>query len=276
MSLENSSIGFIGAGNMANALIRGLLAQGVAGTQLLAADIDSDKLQKLKDDCDIQVANSKEIAAIADVVVLAVKPQVMKDACRQIQPALEARNCLIVSIAAGITCQHLQSWLGTQVALVRCMPNTPALVGKGATALYANDKVNTEQKALAEALLTAVGIALWLDQESDMDAVTALSGSGPAYFFLLMEAMQDAAMEMGIDAETARQLTCQTALGAAELAGTSSATTAELRRQVTSPGGTTEQALNQFEEGGLRELVNRALVAAQRRSRELARDFGDE
>ena len=133
MSLENSSIGFIGAGNMANALIRGLLAQGVAGTQLLAADIDSDKLQKLKDDCDIQVANSKEIAAIADVVVLAVKPQVMKDACRQIQPALEARNCLIVSIAAGITCQHLQSWLGTQVALVRCMPNTPALIGHGIT-----------------------------------------------------------------------------------------------------------------------------------------------
>jgi pyrroline-5-carboxylate reductase len=276
MNLENSSIGFIGAGNMANALIRGLLARGVAGRQLLAADIDSDKLQQLKDDCDIQIANSKEIAAVADVVVLAVKPQVMKDACQQIQPALKERSCLLVSIAAGITCQHLQGWLGAQLALVRCMPNTPALVGKGATALYANDKVSTAQKNLAEELLKAVGIALWLDDERDMDAVTALSGSGPAYFFLLMEAMQDAAMDMGIDAEIARRLTCQTALGAAELAANSSTTTAELRRQVTSPGGTTEQALNQFEEGGLRELVNRALLAAQRRSRELARDFGDE
>ena len=276
MSLNNSSIGFIGAGNMANALIRGLLAQGIPPQHLMAADIDSDKLQKLKDDCGIQAANSKEIAAIADVVVLSVKPQVMRDACQQIRPALEERSCLMVSIAAGITCQHLQNWLGTQLALVRCMPNTPALVGKGATALYANANVSAAQRELAEAILAAVGLTLWLDDETDMDAVTALSGSGPAYFFLLMEALQDAALEMGLDADTARQLTYQTAIGAAELAASSSASTAELRRQVTSPGGTTEQALNLFEEGGLRELVNNALVAAQRRSRELARDFGDQ
>lgn len=276
MSLENCSIGFIGAGNMANALIRGLRAQGIPPEHLMAADIDSDKLQKLKEDCGIQATHSKEIAAIADVVVLSVKPQVMKEACLQIRPALEERSCLMVSIAAGITCQHLQGWLGTQLALVRCMPNTPALVGKGATALYANANVSAAQKELAETILAAVGLALWLDEEADMDAVTALSGSGPAYFFLMMEAMQDVALEMGLDVDTARELTYQTALGAAELARNSSATSAELRRQVTSPGGTTEQALNQFEEGGLRELVSKALLSAQRRSRELAQDFGDD
>lgn len=276
MNLENSNIGFIGAGNMANALIRGLLVQGAGSRQLLAADIDADKLQKLKEDCGIQIASSGEIAEVADVIVLAVKPQVMKAACQQIEPFLRNRNCLLVSIAAGITCQHLQSWLGTRRALVRCMPNTPALVARGATALYANNNVTAEQRALAEAIMAAVGIALWVEDEGQIDAVTALSGSGPAYFFLLMEAMQEAAIDLGMDAETARRLTLQTALGAAELADSSSATAAELRRQVTSPGGTTEQALLKFEEGGLRELVTRALMAAQNRSRELARDFGEE
>lgn len=276
MNLENSNIGFIGAGNMANALIRGLLVQGAGSRQLLAADIDADKLQKLKEDCGIQIASSGEIAEVADVIVLAVKPQVMKAACQQIEPFLRNRNCLLVSIAAGITCKHLQSWLGTRRALVRCMPNTPALVARGATALYANNNVTAEQRALAEAIMAAVGIALWVEDEGQIDAVTALSGSGPAYFFLLMEAMQEAAIDLGMDAETARRLTLQTALGAAELADSSSATAAELRRQVTSPGGTTEQALLKFEEGGLRKLVTRALMAAQNRSRELARDFGEE
>jgi len=275
VNLENSNIGFIGAGNMANSLIRGLLARGVAPGQLMAADIDSDKLETLRAECGIAIANSKEIAATADVVVLAVKPQVMRDVCRQLSPALEGRNCLVVSIAAGITCEHLGSWLGERLALVRCMPNTPALVGRGATALYANDHTSDGQKTLAESLLSAVGMAVWLQDEQDIDAVTALSGSGPAYFFLLMEAMQEAALDMGLDAETARQLTCQTALGAAELAAGSTATAAELRRQVTSPGGTTERALNQFEQGGLRTLVKNALLAAQRRSRELAKEFGN-
>jgi len=276
VSLDSSSIGFIGAGNMANSLIRGLLARGVAPGRLLAADIDSDKLERLRAECGIGIANSKEIAASADVIVLAVKPQVMRDVCQQLSPALAGRNCLIVSIAAGITCAHLGTWLGEKLALVRCMPNTPALVGRGATALYANDHTSDGQRALAESLLGAVGISVWLHDERDIDAVTALSGSGPAYFFLLMEAMQEAALDMGLDADTARQLTYQTALGAAELAASSTASTAELRRQVTSPGGTTEQAINRFEQGGLRQLVNEALLAAQRRSRELAKDFGNE
>lgn len=274
MSLETSTTGFVGAGNMANSLIRGLLARGVPPRQLIAADIDTDKLEILRAECGIEVADSKDIAATADVVVLAVKPQVMRDACQQLRPSLAGRDCLVVSIAAGITCAQLADWLGEELALVRCMPNTPALVGKGATALYANDKVNPVQKTLAKDLLEAVGLALWLDEEVDIDAVTALSGSGPAYFFLLMEAMQNVALEMGLTADTARQLTYQTALGAAELAASSTVSTAELRRQVTSPGGTTEQALNQFETGGLRELVSKALLAAQHRSRELARELG--
>jgi pyrroline-5-carboxylate reductase len=275
VSLEDNNIGFIGAGNMANSLIRGLLAKGVPAGHLTAADIDSDKLEVLKTECGIQVANSKEIAATADVVVLAVKPQLMKDVCQQIQPALDARSCLVISIAAGVTAENLKSWLGDQLAIVRCMPNTPALVGTGATALWANQRVSAAQRSLAEAILSAVGLAIWLNEEAEMDAVTALSGSGPAYFFLLMEAMQDAALDMGLDAGTARQLTYQTALGAAQLASSSNASTAELRRQVTSPGGTTEQALNRFEQGGLRELVKSALAAAQRRSRELALEFGN-
>jgi len=260
---------------MANSLIRGLLAKGVSAGHLIAADIDSDKLAALQNECAIEIANSKEIAATADVVILAVKPQVMMDVCRQIRPALDSRSCLVISIAAGITAEHLKVWLGDHLAIVRCMPNTPALVGKGATALWANEQVSAVQRSLAEEILAAVGVAIWLADESDMDAVTALSGSGPAYFFLLMEAMQDAALDLGLDADVARQLTYQTALGAAELALNSSASTAELRRQVTSPGGTTEQALNRFEQGGLRTLVKDALSAAQRRSRELAREFGN-
>jgi len=276
VNLETSKIGFIGAGNMANSLIRGLLARGASPDSLMAADIDSDKLAVLRSECGIATVNSRDIATTADVVVLAVKPQVMKDACRQLQPALQGRSCLVVSVAAGITCEHLQRWLGDGTALVRCMPNTPALVGQGATALYANSRVDATQRTLAENILSAVGLVTWLDNEEAMDAVTALSGSGPAYFFLLMEAMQDAALDMGLDVETARQLTCQTARGAAELAASSTATTAELRRQVTSPGGTTEMALQQFEAGGLRKLVAKALLAAQQRSRELAKEFGSD
>ncbi|MBL4820050.1 MAG: pyrroline-5-carboxylate reductase [Gammaproteobacteria bacterium] len=268
--MKDNSIGFIGAGNMANSLIRGLLAKGVSPDRLIAADIDTTKLETLASDCGVRTASAQDIAATADVLILAVKPQVMEQACRPLCASLQSRQSLVVSIAAGITIAHLQDWLGRHVALVRCMPNTPALVGKGATGLYANKKVSSEQKALAEEILGAVGLALWLDSEAAIDAVTALSGSGPAYFFLFMEAMQETAVNMGLDEETARKLTYQTATGAAALAASSDLSTAELRRQVTSPGGTTEQALNQFEQGGLRNLVQKALLAAQRRSRELS------
>lgn len=259
---------------MANSLIRGLLANGVAPGNILATDIDAGKLSTLREECGIVSGDAQEVAGQADVLVLAVKPQVMKTVCRQIHHAIAQQAPLVVSIAAGITIDNLRRWLGGDVPIVRCMPNTPALVGEGATGLYASG-TTTDQKALAEAILSAVGLAVWVGEEAHIDAVTALSGSGPAYFFLLMEAMQDVALEMGLDADTAHRLTCQTAVGAARLAQGTSASTGELRRQVTSPGGTTEQAILRFETGGLRKLVREALLAARSRSQELARDFGD-
>jgi len=261
---------------MANSLIRGLLAKGTPGDSIAAADIDESKLWELSEACDIHASTSAEIAANADVVVLAVKPQVMRAVCQEFAQAMASRRPLIISIAAGITLQHLQSWLGDDVPVVRCMPNTPALVGKGATGLFANSRVSAAQKKSAAAILATVGLSVWVEKEADIDAVTALSGSGPAYFFLFMEAMQKTAREMGLSDKLARELTYQTALGAAELAQQSREETSQLRRNVTSPGGTTEQAIKQFVDGGLEELVNKALLAAQKRSVELAAEFGND
>jgi len=268
-------IGFIGAGNMANSLIRGLLAKRITPSNILASDIDTEKLTLLQTECGVTLADNKTIAEQADVVILAVKPQAMYTVCQELGQAAASNQALYLSIAAGITIAHLEKWLGPHIPIVRCMPNTPALVGKGATALVANPRVSAEQTTLAGDILSAVGLSLWLDDESAIDAVTALSGSGPAYFFLLMETMQDVARDMGLAPEVAKVLTYQTALGAAELALKSELGTAELRRQVTSPGGTTEQAINQFETGGFRALVSKALMAAHKRSQELAEAFGE-
>ena len=267
------SIGFIGAGNMASSLIHGLLNKGVAGSQIFAADVDQDKLDALARECGINPASPDQLTAQADVVVLAVKPQVMQSVCETLAPTLSARETkpLFVSIAAGISLTSLQQWLGGNPAVVRCMPNTPALVGKGATGLFASGEVSDAQRETAEQLLNAVGISVWVGTESDLDTVTAVSGSGPAYFFLFMEAMQEAASELGMDEELAKLLVLQTAAGAAELASQSEDTLAELRRKVTSPGGTTEQAILQFESGGLRDLVLKALTAARDKSVDLSR-----
>ena len=267
--MENEILGFIGAGNMASSLIRGLIADGVAPTSIHVADIDSDKLSILCAECGIQASSNQAIADSANVIVLAVKPQVMKAVCDDI--SLGSQSPLIVSVAAGITISNLESWLGNSTAITRCMPNTPALVGKGASGLFANSNTSAEQKELVVRLMGAVGISVWVETESAIDTVTALSGSGPAYFFLFIEAMQEAAVELGLNEETAKQLSLQTALGAAELAQQSEDDVAELRRNVTSPGGTTERALEVFESGELRKLVKKALQAAQNRSQELAK-----
>lgn len=268
--MENTTIGFIGAGNMANSLIRGLLAKGSCPSSIIAADVDDKKLQVLSSECGIRTADNQSLANDADVIVLAVKPQMMEEVCNGI--SLDSASSLIVSIAAGTTIQQLQHWLGSETSIVRCMPNTPALIGKGATGLFANEFVSDTQKELAKSLVDAVGISVWVGSEADIDTVTAVSGSGPAYYFLFMEAMQDAATELGLPEDVARQLIHQTALGAADLAIQSSDSAAELRRKVTSPGGTTEQAINTFEEGELRELVLKALTAAKNRSIELAKN----
>lgn len=269
-----SRIGFIGAGNMANSLIRGLLAKGLDAESIWVTDIDQAKLKAISEDCGINASSLAEVANSVDVLVLAVKPQVMQSVCVDLAEHMPERDCLIVSIAAGITITHMEQWLGQSAAIVRCMPNTPALVGKGASGLFANVNVTENQKELADEIVGAVGVSAWVGSEADIDIVTAISGSGPAYFFLFMEAMQETAKGMGLSPELARLLTYQTAIGAAELALLSEEETSELRRQVTSPGGTTERAINTFEEGQLRELVDSALKAARDRSVELAKEFG--
>jgi pyrroline-5-carboxylate reductase len=271
--LENHRIAFIGAGNMANSLIRGLLAKGLPPGNILACDPDTEKLHSLRDECGIVPASMEEAAGRADVVVLAVKPQVMAGVCRQLAtclPAASASGAVFVSIAAGIALKSLEQWLGAQRAIVRTMPNTPSLVGEGATALIANETTGQVQRELATQLMQAVGITSWMTQEDDIDIITALSGSGPAYYFLMMESMTAAATEMGLDEETARRFAIQTALGAGRLAATGDTPPDELRRRVTSPGGTTEQALRSFTDDHFTSVVKRAMQAARQRSAELS------
>ncbi|MDG2249445.1 MAG: pyrroline-5-carboxylate reductase [Gammaproteobacteria bacterium] len=269
--MENTTIGFVGAGNMANSLIRGLLVKGCNPSSIIVADVDQAKLQILGTECGVRCGDNQSIADEADIIVLAVKPQVMETVCNQI--TLNVSAPLVVSIAAGIRIEQMLNWLGSNTAVVRCMPNTPALIGKGASGLYANKHVTDAQKQLAQSLMEAVGIIVWVDDENDIDTVTAVSGSGPAYFFLFMEAMQDAAKELGLSEELAKQLVYQTASGAVDLAIQSKDSTAELRRKVTSPGGTTERAIKKFEAGDIRKLVNNALVEAKTRSIELSKEM---
>lgn len=269
-------IAFIGGGNMAASLIGGLRAQGLPASAICASDPGADRRTELHDAHGIDTfADNAQAVAGADVAVLAVKPQVMQTVCRDLAPHLQA-NQLIVSIAAGITCASLQQWLGadTPRAIVRCMPNTPALLRQGVSGLFANAAVSDEQKRQAEQLLSAVGLALWLDREELIDAVTAVSGSGPAYFFLLIEAMTAAGEQLGLPRDTAAELTLHTALGAARMACESDVEAAELRRRVTSPNGTTEAAIKAFQAGGLEALVQQAMDAAARRSAELAEQLG--
>ena len=263
-------IGFIGAGNMATSLVGGMISKGIRPARIWMSDVSQDRLDQLSRQHNVHVSTENdEIARRVDVLVLAVKPQVMQAVCAGLRAALGDRQPLIISIAAGVTVNNLKSWLG-DLPVVRCMPNTPALVQAGATGLYADPTVSAEQKELAGQILASVGLTFWFDEESALDAVTAVSGSGPAYFFLMMESMIEAGRKLGLDDHTARQLVLQTAWGAAQLAITSESGPDVLRQQVTSPGGTTAAALNVFEDGGFRVLVDSALAAARRRSEELA------
>ncbi|MFW5444384.1 MAG: pyrroline-5-carboxylate reductase [Methylococcaceae bacterium] len=273
--MNTKKIGFIGGGNMASSLVNGLIASGHPPDQLWVSDTNQGTLQSLAENLKINVSeNNMDIVNQSDVVVLAVKPQVLHTVAEQVADVISNRNVLVVSIAAGISQESLADWLGKNVAIVRCMPNTPALVRTGATALHANSNVNEEQNDLAENILRSVGIALWVDHESELDAVTAISGSGPAYYFLLMEAMEQAAIELGLDEHTARLLVQQTALGAAKIALETDETPGKLKQRVTSPGGTTEQALQTFDEGGFTQLVSRAIHAARDRSIEISKELG--
>ena len=267
-------LAFIGAGNMARSLIGGLLNRGYPAEKLACSDpseaclIAAQKLGPIK-----TTHSNPDIIADADLVILAVKPQVLKNVLQPLTGLLQQGRPLLVSIAAGINSASLQQWAGDEVPIVRCMPNTPALLQQGASALYATDQVSDAQRRLAETVLSAVGIVAWVETEPTLDVVTALSGSGPAYFFLFMEAMQAVAEQLGLDTETAQRLTQQTALGAARMAIESDDDVAELRRKVTSPNGTTEAAIQSFENSQLRETVELALTAAFLRSQALAKEL---
>ena len=267
-----NTIGFIGSGNMAEALIKGIIAAGLYQPQnVMIADVRAERLEQLAVEYNVRPAeNNKALTDAADVVVLSVKPQNMDDVLNEIKGS-GRKNSLVISIAAGITTAKIAAALG-DVPIVRVMPNTPALVGEGASALFAKN-AGAESMALAMKVFGAVGKAVVVDREELIDTVTAVSGSGPAYYFLLMEEMIKAGQSLGLDAATANQLVLQTAKGAALLAQQADGrgeTPAELRRKVTSPGGTTEAALKVFAEKDFSALVTTALTAARDRSKELS------
>ena len=273
--MKTPNIAFIGAGNMASSIIGGLLDNGHPAACIAAADPYQPSLDNLQARWDVRVfADNAAAAEDADVVILAVKPQVMAEAAASVADCVASNAALVISIAAGITVASLESRLGEHAAIVRCMPNTPALVGAGASGLFANAQTTEQQRTHAQNILSAVGITCWVDEEEKLDAITALSGSGPAYFFLFFEAMIDAGCELGLDRETATQLALQTGLGASRMSLENTLDVVELRRQVTSPAGTTEKAIESFERDGLRSLVKNAMQAATERAKEMARDMG--
>jgi len=272
-------LAFIGAGNMARSLIGGLLQNGHAAADIHASDPNAATCEALGVDFGVRCSDDNR-AALRDAgcVVLAVKPQVMHAAAAEVgaelaRLAAPARP-LLISIAAGIRVADLARWLGCDAAIVRCMPNTPALLRAGATALYADAAVSAAQRAVAQRVLAAAGATVWVDDEAQLDAVTALSGSGPAYFFAVLEAMQAAAVGLGLPADMAHHLAVETCYGAARMARESGDEPAELRRRVTSPGGTTAAALATFEAGGLEALFAAAMRAARDRAAELGDQLG--
>lgn len=268
---KKSTIAIIGAGHMGSALVKGLIANGYSAKNIWLSDLSSEKLEKLNQSLHVNVTidNEKAIQK-ANVVIFAVKPQILAKVANALAQSIQKTKPLVISIAAGIRESSIQQWLGGNIAIVRVMPNTPALIGCGASGLFANEYVTENEHQVAEDIMRAVSVVVWLENEKLLDAVTAVSGSGPAYYFLIIEAMQMAAEELGLSSEIARLLTLQTAYGAARLALESDLNVKELRQQVTSPGGTTERAIRVLEEGNIRQLFAKALRAAKERSEEIA------
>lgn len=262
-------IAIIGAGNMGSSLIAGLINSGYPADKIWATDPSTEKLAQLQTAFHIHTTSDNQHAVdSAEIIIFAIKPQLFSTVAKPLAETIRIRHPLIISIAAGVRIAYLEKCFSAQSAIVRTMPNTPALVGCGATALFANPLVTPDQRNLAESIMRSVGITVWLTHEEEMDTVTALSGSGPAYFFLMMEALHEAAQELGLPHETARLLTLQTALGAARMAIESNSELADLRHRVTSPGGTTEKAISVLD-NEIRHLFRKALQAAKQRSIEL-------
>ncbi|WP_132976361.1 pyrroline-5-carboxylate reductase [Thiobaca trueperi] len=275
--MTTARIAFIGGGNMATSLIAGLIADGQAPDSLQIADPSQDRRNSLESRFGVRAfAQNADAIAGAETVVICVKPQLAAAVCRDIATPLKSGRPLVISVMAGVPEQAMQRWFGTTLPIVRAMPNTPAMVQSGAIGLHASPEVDAEGRNRAETILRAVGLIRWVADETQIDAVTAISGSGPAYFFLFMEAMEAAGIDLGLDAETARLLTIQTALGAARMAMESDAPPSRLREQVTSPGGTTERALAVFNGADLHDLVARAATAARDRAAELSHTLSEQ
>ncbi len=277
-SMTDPTIAFIGGGNMARALISGLIIDGWPPERLWVSDPDPHQRRLLARDYSLPNITdlNAQAAAQADVLLFAVKPQMLRAVAESLADGVQSRKPLVVSIAAGIRAVALERWLGGGLAVVRCMPNTPALVQCAATGLYANPRTDAPQRALAERILRSVGIAMWVENETLIDVVTALSGSGPAYFLLVMEAMEQAGVQLGLAPEIARRLTQQTALGAASMALAGNEAPAALRARVTSRGGTTEKGIEALERGELHRHFEGAVTAAFRRAQELAQEFAED
>ena len=269
-------IALIGCGNMGRSLAGGLIQAGWSADALQGVDPQPGQRDQLQQQTGIGVTTDGAAAVTrAEVVILAVKPLSMKDTLQELGVALRRHRPLVITVAAGIRIESIQAWIGAAVPLVRAMPNTPALLGAGATGLYCNAGVSGAQRKLTERILGSVGIVQWVEKEELLDVITALSGSGPAYFFLVMEGLIQAGVEMGLSPAQAQALTVQTALGAGRMAAAGTEDPALLRHRVTSPGGTTEQGVRVLEESGLREILLRAAQAARQRSEELARILGE-
>ena len=269
--MTRETIAFIGGGNMATSLIAGLVSDGCDPASLIVSEPEADKRDQLASHYGVRVTQDNGAAqAEADVVLLCVKPQLAHGVCSDLGQALTTKIPLYISIMAGIREFSIQTWLGGPRPLVRTMPNTPAMIQAGAIVLHATPEVSAGQRNRAETIMRAGGLTRWVEREELLDTVTAISGSGPAYFFLLMEELEKVAIALGLDAESARLLTIQTALGAARMAMESSHDPAELRQRVTSPGGTTESALRVLLEGDFAHLIEQAVRAAQTRSQELS------
>ena len=270
--MSDSNIAFIGGGNMARSLVGGLVAAGTPSRKISVSEPQPELRNNLQKDFDINVhADNLSAATGTRVIILAVKPQVLQEVVMPLGDLVAEHQPLLVSVAAGVTAASIERWIGGQPALVRVMPNTPALVGAGISALCANSKVSADQRELAETIMSAVGQTVWVEDESLMDIVTAVSGSGPAYFFYVMQAMNEAAVNGGLDAETARLLTLETALGAARLALESAEDPGTLQKRVTSPGGTNEAAINILDSSEVSDAFQNAVSAARARGGELAK-----
>ena len=269
------NITFIGGGNMARAIIGGLRNKGFTPGDIRVVEVHPETRDRLQSDYGVRVfASPQQVTPFGELLIMAVKPQQMRIAARQVAPLLTGQ--LVVSIAAGIRLVDLSRWLGGHRLLVRCMPNTPALIGAGMTAACAGPEVSTEQRASATQVMEAVGKVLWVGDEALLDPVTAVSGSGPAYVFYFIEAMQTAATELGLSPQQASALTLETFLGAARLVAGSTEPVSVLRERVTSKGGTTEAALASMGADRVADAIVRAIRAANERGRQLGDELGND